>query len=73
MSMNVFIENGEFSWRKIMTCLCALSFTLAQVGYLFTHKFDELPNAYMLIDSGVFGFYFMKSFFRNININNAKN
>jgi hypothetical protein len=70
--LGVFTENGEFSWRKILTCLCAVSFTMAQIGYLFENKFAELPPAYMAIDSGVFAFYFMKSFFRNIKLGNSE-
>lgn len=64
----IFTDKGEFSWRKIMTAGCLFLFILSVVGYLIKHEFDELPSAYLGIIAGVFGFYFMKSFFQNIKI-----
>ena len=65
--MNLFKENnGEFSWRKIMTAGALVCFMFSVVGFLF--GLPELPGSYQAIITGVFGFYFMKSFFRNVKI-----
>ena len=59
---------GEFSWRKIMTGGCLLVFMTAQIGYLITHGFDELPTSYWAVDAGVFSFYFMKDVMRKLKV-----
>lgn len=64
--MTLFKENNEYSWRKIMTSISCVLFAFSVIGYEIQHNFDELPGSYQAIISGVFGFYFMKSFFRNI-------
>lgn len=61
----IFTDYGEFSWRKIMTAGCLLCFMTATLGNLIVNDFAELPGTYQAIISGVFAFYFMKSFFRN--------
>jgi hypothetical protein len=69
----IFTDKGEFSWRKIMTAGCLFLFMLAVIGYLLKHEFDELPQAYLSIIAGVFGFYFLKSFLQNIKIGSSNN
>jgi len=64
----MFTDAGEFSWRKIMTGGSLFCFMLANVGYLIKNDFAELPGTYQAIISGVFAFYFMKSFFRNTTV-----
>jgi len=64
----VFTEKGEFSWRKLMTAGCLFLFMVSVLGNQFKNDFAEMPSAYLAIIGGVFGFYFMKSFFRNVNI-----
>jgi hypothetical protein len=64
----IFTENGEISWRKIMTAGALVSFLTSVFGYLIVHHFNELPPSYQAIIAGVFGFYFIKSFFRDIKI-----
>jgi hypothetical protein len=66
--LGIFTDKGEFSWRKIMTGGCLVVFMVAQLGYLVTHKFDELPTAYWAVDVTVFSFYFLKDTLRNIKI-----
>lgn len=61
-------EFGEFSWRKIMTAGALVCFMSAVMGYLITNDFAELPGTYQAIISGVFAFYFMKSFFQNTKV-----
>ena len=65
---NIFTDAGEFSWRKIMTAGSLVCFMTAVMGYLIANNFAELPGTYQAIISGVFAFYFMKSFFRNTSI-----
>lgn len=65
---NIFTDKGEFSWRKIMTGTCLIIYLIAQMGYLITHNFDELPTAYWAVDASVFAFYFMKDVLRNVKI-----
>lgn len=61
---NWFCEaNGKISWRTILTAEAGFLFAIAVVGYLIKHKFEELPDSYQLIISGVFGFYFLKRLF----------
>lgn len=57
----LFFKEGEFSWRKALTALTALTFVTACVGFLIAHKFIELPMSYQIIIGGVFTFYFGKS------------
>lgn len=64
----IFCDSGEFSWRKIMTAGALVCFMTASLGYLITNSFAELPGTYQAIISGVFAFYFMKSFFRNTSL-----
>jgi len=68
MSLNVFTEGGEWSWRKTMTAGCLVIFLLAQIGYLVINDFAELPTSYWSVDAGIFAFYFGKDFFRNISL-----
>ncbi len=68
MSLFIFMEDGVFSWRKALTCNAAVIFTTACIGYLITHKFDELPTAYWAIIGGVFVFYFGKRMFENLKV-----
>jgi hypothetical protein len=70
---DVFTDKGEFSWRKIMTGGCLLVFMMAQIGYLITHKYDELPTAYWSVDAGVFAFYFLKKTFEGIKLTSEGN
>ena len=58
--LGIFMNQEEFSWRKAGTALCYLVFGTANIGYLITHKFDELPASYLYILAGVFAFYFGK-------------
>ena len=72
--MNLFIfkeSNGEFSWRKALTCICGTVFSTACIGYLVANKFGELPNSYQIILGGVFAFYFGKKFFENLRVTNG--
>jgi len=64
--MNVFKENENYSWRKIMTGIVSVVFATACIGYLITHSFDELPGSYQGIIGGVFLFYFAKNAVRNV-------
>ena len=69
MKPYIFLEsNGEFSWRKGLTGLTAFMFTVAVIGYLIKHNFDELPGSYQAIIAGVFVFYFGKRFLETISI-----
>jgi uncharacterized membrane protein len=56
----LFFKNKEFSWRKALTGLIALTFVTACVGYLIATGFKELPVNYQAIIAGVFVFYFGK-------------
>lgn len=60
-------SNGTFSWRKAGTALCFLLFAFSVIGYNFKHNFDQLPDGYLIIISGVFVFYFMKKPVENIS------
>jgi uncharacterized membrane protein len=64
----IFIENGEFSWRKGLTALTALLFAVAVIGFLVKHNFDELPGSYQAIIGGVFVFYFGKRFLETLSL-----
>ena len=57
--------NGKISWRTILTAEAGLLFAVAVIGYLIKHKFEELPDSYQMIISGVFAFYFLKRLFGN--------
>ncbi len=67
--MTLFKENGEFSWRKIMTAGALICFMTAQIGYLIANHFAELPMSYWSINAGIFAFYFGKQFLRGFEIN----
>ena len=57
---DVFTDNkNEFSWRKALTALAAFLFLVSVLGYLFGLR--QLPSEYILVISGVFTFYFLKS------------
>lgn len=72
--MTIFKENnGDFSWRKIMTAGALLVFMVACLGYLIKHDFDELPNSYQLIVAGVFTFYFAKNLINKAKITTNDN
>lgn len=71
--MKIFEDKGEFSWRKIMTAGCLAVFLVAQVGFLISHHFDELPASYWSVNAGVFSFYFLKDILRNVKITDNKN
>jgi hypothetical protein len=64
----LFMDKGEISWRKIMTCCALLCFMISVMGYLVKYDFAELPASYQAIIAGVFTFYFMKGFLRNVKI-----
>lgn len=64
-----FLEGNQYSWRKIMTAICLIIFAAAEVGFLVTHHFEELPPSYQAINAGIFGFYFTKTILRNIKVN----
>ena len=51
-----------------MTAVTLGCYATAQIGYLITHHFDELPPSYWGINAGVFVFYFGKEAFRNIRV-----
>lgn len=56
---NPFKTSSPYSWRKILTALCALLFAFSYVGQqLF--KFPEVPASYMAVVASVFAFYFLK-------------
>jgi len=69
--MKLFLEDGEFSWRKAGTAICYFVFATACVGYLITHSFDELPQSYQYIIGGVFAFYFAKTLVRSTKLTNT--
>ena len=57
--MNIFKTTSAYSWRKILTALCAVLFAFSYVGnQLF--KFPEVPATYMAVIASVFAFYFLK-------------
>jgi len=69
--MTLFKElNGTISWRKIITAGVLICFMAAQIGYLITHNFDQLPAPYWGSDAGVIVFYFSKQFFEGVKITN---
>ena len=65
--VNLFMEGQNYSWRKIMTACCLIVFIVAEVGFLVTHDFNELPASYTGVNGAVFGFYFMRRLFKNGN------
>ena len=69
-TMNIFKEKGEYSWRKIMTAVTLVCFAAAQIGFLVTHNFSEMPTAYWSVDAGVFLSYFGKDAIRTMKIIN---
>ena len=52
--------NGEFSWRKAMTALTSIAFSVAVIGNQITNDFEEMPVSYLSVIAGVFVFYFGK-------------
>lgn len=71
--MKLFKEGEEYSWRKIMTAVTLVCFATAQIGYLITHSFGELPTAYWSVDAGVFLSYFGKDVIRTMKVVNNAN
>lgn len=68
-ALNIFKNSdGSFSFRKGGTALCFLLFAYSVIGFLHTHKFDELPAGYLGILFMVFTFYFGKDVIDNIRI-----
>lgn len=63
----LFFKEGEFSWRKALTAITALTFFIASVGYL-VFSWNELPKSYQVIIAGVFTFYFGKDLISNKKI-----
>lgn len=62
--MNIFKEqNGEFSWRKALTCIAGFSFLFSVTMYIF--GYPEIPATYQGIITGVFGAYFLKDKLRS--------
>ena len=57
--MILFKTNSPYSWRKILTGLCALLFASAFIGQQW-FKAPQVPGAYMALISMVFAFYFIK-------------
>jgi len=57
--MILFKTNSPYSWRKILTALCATLFATAFIGQQW-FKTPEVPGAYMAVISLVFAFYFVK-------------
>ena len=72
IKMTLFKEGENYSWRKIMTAGGLICFMTAQLGYLITHNFDQLPDPYWIVDAGIFGFYFGKSFFRGMALKSTE-
>jgi hypothetical protein len=70
--VGMFTDKGEWSWRKMLTAICAIVFATAQLGYLIAHNFDELPTAYWGVDVTVFTYYFLKETLQNIRLTNNK-
>jgi len=59
---HLFKTSSQYSWRKILTAICAVLFAFRDMGQqLF--KFQEVPGAYMTVVAGVFAFYFLKGKF----------
>lgn len=54
-------KDGLFSWRKGLTAIAGFCF--AYVVIMYELGFPEIPKAYLLVISGVFGFYFTKELF----------
>lgn len=71
--MTLFKENGEYSWRKIMTAQASICFTAAVIGNLISTGFDELPQSYLFIIGGVFVFYFGKRAFETLRLMRTTN
>lgn len=59
-------RDNTYSWRKILTALCAILFAFSVVGNSF--GLPELPAGYQAIIAGVFGFYFFKDVARNVKL-----
>ena len=51
--------NGEFSWRKALTCIAGFCFLFSVVMYII--GFPEIPTTYQAIITGVFAAYFLKN------------
>jgi len=68
MSLKIFMDGDEFSWRKGLTGLTALLFSTAVIGFLIKNDFQELPGSYQVIIGGVFAFYFGKRFIDSLTI-----
>jgi uncharacterized membrane protein len=72
-TMNIFAgKDGESSWRKIMTACALVCFMTANMGYLITNNFTELPPSYQAIIAGVFVFYFGKNLISNTRVTDAE-
>lgn len=57
--MKIFTEhNGEFSWRKALTCIAGFCFLFSVVMYIF--GYPELSATYQGIITAVFAAYFLK-------------
>lgn len=57
--MKIFQEkDGEFSWRKGLTCIAGFCFLFSLIMYIL--GFPEIPATYQGIITGVFGAYFFK-------------
>lgn len=57
--MKMFNEhNGDFSWRKALTCIAGFCFLFSVV--MFIIGYPELPATYQAIITAVFGAYFLK-------------
>jgi uncharacterized protein YybS (DUF2232 family) len=69
---SILCDDDQYSWRKIMTAGCLLVYLTAQMGYLITYHFAELPTAYWVVDASVFAFYFAKKSIENIIQNNKQ-
>jgi len=65
-AMNLFKENENYSWRKILTAIAGVLFAFSVIGFEF--GLPELPSSYQAIISGVFVFYFFKETARNLKI-----
>ena len=51
-------KNGEFSWRKALTCIAGFAFLFSVIMYIF--GYPEIPATCQGIIGGVFGAYFFK-------------
>lgn len=58
--MKIFQDkDGEFSWRKALTCIVGFCFLFSVVMYIV--GFPELPVTYQAIITAVFAAYFLKN------------